>query len=197
MTLVLLDTNAYLRLAKRVRPMLGVSFGAKGYVLTVLKDVEDEVHRNPILRFKFPWFDEQVLANERLAARARLTQEHKASIDAAASVLRASVLDNPMRFMEDGGSPPSMVDCRVLAHGYVRECLVATDDLSMHKLADEFGIRVWHGYELLKALLNAKAVDSVLVKEIFDALEANDDLPASWRATRHIKFPKIFGAAKK
>ena len=28
-TLVLLDTNAYLRLAKRVRPMLGVEFGQK------------------------------------------------------------------------------------------------------------------------------------------------------------------------
>lgn len=197
MTLVLLDTNAYLRLAKRVRPMLGVAFGTKEYVLTVLKDVEEEVHRNPNLRFKFPWFDEQVLANERLAARVRLTQEQKASIDAAVSVLRASVLADPMRFLGGGGSPPGPVDCRVLAHGFVRECLVATDDLSMHKLADEFGIRVWHGYELLKALLNAKAVDSVLVKEIFDALEANGDLPASWRAARHTKFPKIFGAPKK
>jgi hypothetical protein len=64
---VLLDTNAYLRLAKRVRPMLGVSFGAKEYSLTILTDVETEVHRNPSLKFKFPWFDDQVLVNERLA----------------------------------------------------------------------------------------------------------------------------------
>lgn len=42
MTLVLLDTNAYLRLAKRIRPMLGISFGQKGYVLTILKQVEEE-----------------------------------------------------------------------------------------------------------------------------------------------------------
>ena len=56
-TLVLLDTNAYLRLAKRVRPLLGVPFGQKRYVLTVLEDVEEEVRRNPRLRFHYPWFD--------------------------------------------------------------------------------------------------------------------------------------------
>jgi hypothetical protein len=174
--------------------MLGVAFGTKAYVLNVLKDVEDEVHRSTMLRFKFPWFDEQVLADERLAARARLTKAEKESIAVAADILRASVLGNPSRFMNGGGSPPSPVDCRVLAHGYVKGCIVATDDLSMHMLAGEFEIRVWHGYELLKALLNAKAVDSALVKQIFDALDANNDLPASWRKTRHIKFPKIFSA---
>lgn len=193
MTLVLLDTNAYLRLAKRIRPMLGVEFGAKKYVLVVLKDVEDEVHRSATLKFKFPWFDEQLLAEERLATRLRLTAEEKEAIRVATGVLRASVLDDPSRFMAGGGSPPSPVDCHVLAHGYVKGCLITTDDLSMHRLADDFGIRVWHGHELLKALLHAKAVDTKLVKEIFDALDANGDLPASWRAARHVKFPKIFG----
>jgi hypothetical protein len=46
LTLVLLDTNACLRLAKRVRPAVGIKFGQKGYVLTVHKSVEDEVHRS-------------------------------------------------------------------------------------------------------------------------------------------------------
>lgn len=189
---VLLDTNAYLRLAKRVRPMLGVPFGAKDYSLMILNDVEVEVHRNPSLLFKFPWFDNQVLANERLATRIRLKQEEKASIEVATGVLRASVLEDPLRFMSGGSSPPSEVDCRVLAHGVVRGCLVVTDDLAMHILAAEFRIKIWHGFDLLKALLNAKRIDSVLVKEIFEALEANGDLPASWRAAQHSKFPKIF-----
>ncbi len=61
MTLALLDTNTYLRLAKRVRPLLGVEFGQKRYVLTVLRDVEDEVRRSRTLRFKFPWFDKEEL----------------------------------------------------------------------------------------------------------------------------------------
>ena len=73
MTLVLLDTNAYLRLANRIRPMLGVKFGQKEYVVTVLKDVEDEVRKSPRLRFKYPWFDEEALSTERLAATIRLS----------------------------------------------------------------------------------------------------------------------------
>ena len=66
MTLVLLDTNTYLRLAKRIRPLLGVKFGQKDYVLTVLKDVEDEVRRSPKLRFNHPWFEEPTLGAEPL-----------------------------------------------------------------------------------------------------------------------------------
>jgi len=54
LTLVLLDTNAYLRLAKRVRPMLGIKFGQKEYVLTIFKVTEDEVHKNSsAASFKF------------------------------------------------------------------------------------------------------------------------------------------------
>lgn len=76
-TLVLLDTNAYLRLAKRIKPLLGKKFGQKEYVLSVLKDVEDEVHRSKRLRFHFPWFDDTELAAERLAKRIRLSRDEK------------------------------------------------------------------------------------------------------------------------
>ncbi len=77
MTLVLLDTNAYLRLAKRIKPMLGVEFGQKRYVLTILKKVEDEVHKSPRLRFHYPWFDSPELVSERFAKRVRLNEEEK------------------------------------------------------------------------------------------------------------------------
>ena len=75
MTLVLLDTNAYLRLAKRIKPLLGVEFGQKHYLLTILKDVENEVHRNPRLKFHYPWFDDPSFAKERLAKRFRLSKD--------------------------------------------------------------------------------------------------------------------------
>ena len=91
MTLVLLDTNAYLRLAKRVRPLLGKKFGQKDYVLTVLQDVEDEVQRSPRLRHDYPWFEAANLANERLAHSLRLSAQEKATLAAAASVLHGLV----------------------------------------------------------------------------------------------------------
>ena len=195
MTLVLLDTNAYLRLAKRVKPLLGKEFGQKGYVLTVLKQVEDEVHGNSRLRFLYPWFDNQELVNERLATRVRLSEGEKQQLDAATSVLRAHVLANAASYTSHGRSPPSPTDCFILAFGQIRTTTVVTDDLGMHLLAKDFDIPVWHGHELLKKMLSAKLIDNELVREIYGALENNDDLPQSWRAAKHTAFKKIFGPA--
>lgn len=76
----------------------------------------------------------------------------------------------------------------------MREAIVVTDDLGMHKLADEFEIVVWHAYDLLKKMLRAKAIDKELIREIYTALENNNDYPLSWREAKHSKFNKIFGA---
>jgi len=193
LTLVLLDTNAYLRLAKRVRPALGIEFGQKGYVLTIHKSVEDEVHRNPRLRATYPWFDAQEFANERLAKQVRLSEADKASIQAAQSVLHGWVLADPEPYMSGGRSPPGTTDCWLLALGQVKPAIVVTDDLGMHALAREFGIPIWHGYELLDKLRSAKVVDPPLIREIYEALEANNDLSKTWLEAKHTVFLKIFG----
>lgn len=194
MTLVLLDTNAYLRLAKRIRPMLGVKFGHKEYVLTILKDVENEVHRNPTLRAKYPWFDGDELRAERLAARIRLSEDEKSQLDAVQSVLQGWVLNNLDSYMTHGRSPPSATDCRVLAFGQIRPAIVVTDDLGMHQLAKDFDIAVWHGWELLAKMRTAKIVQSELIREIYVALEANGDLTRTWHEAKHTAFIKVFGA---
>lgn len=197
MTLVLLDTNAYLRLAKRIKPMLGVKFGQKEYVLTILKDVEDEVQRNARLKFQFPWFSNPELAAERLAQSIKLSRDEQAELKAATSVLHGTVLTNAASYTSHGRSPPSPTDCRVLAFGQIRTAIVVTDDLGMHQLAKDFEIAVWHGHELLKKMLTAKAVNAELVREIFEALEANNDLPLTWRHSRHTAFAKLFGPPPK
>ena len=193
MTLVLLDTNAYLRLAKRVKPLLGVKFGQKEYVLTILKDVENEVHRNSRLQFHYPWFDDAALAEERLAKRFRLSKNENKQIQAATSVLRAHVLENAVSYTSHARSPPSHTDCFCLAFGQIRPAIVVTDDLGMHQLADDFTITVWHGHELLKKMLTAKLIDNNLVREIYEALELNDDLTHTWRDVKHSSSKKIFG----
>ena len=195
MTLVLLDTNAYRRLAKRISPMLGIPFGQKGYVLTILKQVEEEVHGSSRLRFLYPWFDEPDFTNERLAMRIRLNKDEKEQLDAATSVLRAHVLGNAAAYTSQGRSPPSPTDCFILAFGQIRPAIVATDDLGMHLLAKDFDVPVWHGHELLKKMLSAKLIDNALVREIYEAVENNNDLPNSWRVAKHTAFKKIFGPA--
>lgn len=193
-TLVLLDTNAYLRLAKRIRPLLGRPFGQKHYVLTVLKDVEDEVHASRRLRFRFPWFDgDAELAQERLARRMKLSRAENEDLEAAARFLHDWVLQDVGRFTSHGRSPPGATDCRVLAFGQVRPAIVVTDDLGMHELAREFSIATWHGFELLAKLRSAKVASDDLVREIYAALEANGDLTAAWREARHSALVKVFG----
>lgn len=191
--LVLLDTNAYLRLAKRVRPSVGVRFGQKGYVLTIHKSVEDEVHRNPRLKTKYPWFDADEFADERLAKQVRLSEDEKQSIEAAQSVLHGWVLSDVDRYISGGRSPPGPTDCWLLALGQVKSAIVVTDDLGMHELAKDFGISVWHGYELLDKLRSAKVVDGALIRDIYEALEANGDLTKSWQEAKHTVFVRIFG----
>lgn len=194
MTLVLLDTCAYLRLAKRVRPAVGVKFGQKNYVLTIHKSVEDEVHRSPRLRANYPWFDGQEFVEERLAKQVRLSEEEKARIEAAQSVLHGWVLADPDAYTWGGRSPPGATDCWLLALGQVKPAIVVTDDLGMHALANDFSIAVWHGFELLDKLRSAKVVDHPSIREIYEALEANGDLPRAWQEVKHTTFAKIFGA---
>ena len=193
MTLVLLDTNAYLRLAKRIKPLLGVKFGQKEYQLTILKAVEEEVRRSKRLRFKYPWFEDHALAAERLAKQVRLSKDEKAQIEAMQSVLRAHVMENKIAYTTGYRSPPSPTDCFCLAFGQVRPAIVVTDDLGMHKLAKDFELHVWYGHELLKKMLTGKIIDRTLVVEIYEALEVNEDIDEGWRAAKHKAFKKIFG----
>ncbi|WP_428421103.1 hypothetical protein [Methylibium sp.] len=193
MTLVLLDTNTYLRLAKRIRPLLGVKFGQKDYVLTVLKDVEDEVRRNRTLRSRFPWFDDEAFGAERDAAQIRLNAAEKTALGNAHSVLRGHVLTDVDRYTTGRRDPPSDTDCRVLAFGQVRDAIVVTDDLGMHLLAADFELPIWHGWELLAKMKAAKKVDNDLIRDIYDALECNGDLTVTWLQAKHTEFARIFG----
>ncbi len=196
-TLVLLDTNAYLRLAKRISPLLGVPFGQKGYVLTILAEVEDEVRASGRLRFRFPWFDtDPALVQERMATRMRLSADERDQVDRAARFLHDWVQQDVTRYLVGGGSPPGPTDCRVLAFGQVRSAIVVTDDLGMHALAREFRIPVWHGFELLAKLRSAKKVNDEQVRDIYAALEANGDLTATWRAAKHTALGKVFGSRR-
>lgn len=192
--LVLLDTNAYLRLAKRVRPVVGIKFGQKDYVLTIHKSVEDEVRKNPRLKSRYPWFDAEEFADERMAKQIRLTAGEKQSIESAQSVLHGWVLSDLQRYTTGGRSPPGPTDCWLLALGQVKPAIVVTDDIGMHDLAKDFGITVWHGWELLDKLRSAKVVDAELIRQIYDAMEVNGDTTKTWRDAKHTTFEKIFGS---
>ena len=191
MILVLLDTNVYLRLAKRVRPLLGKDFGQKHYRLTILKDVENEVKQSRRLKFYFPWFSEDDFKNERDHHQFRLRPNEKEDLERATNLLRQWVLSHE----ENYKTPPSPVDCKILAFGQIKEAIAVSDDLSMHTLAAEFDLEIWHGHELLRKMQAAKFIDADLIREAYEALENNGDLPRTWKEVKHTTFKKVFGKA--
>lgn len=188
----MLDTNAYLRLAKRIIPLLGQKFGQKEYILTILKDVEKEVCRSARLTSLFPWFDDSQYTQERVSTTLRFSPSEKQALAAATSVLREHVVNNVVNYK----TPPSLTDCRVLAMSMVRDTVAATDDKSMHTLAKEFSLPVWHGWEVLKKMHTAKMVSDAKVLEIYDALEMNGDLPKTWAGEKEKAFIKVFRSRK-
>lgn len=196
-TEVLLDTNTYLRLAKRIRPAVGRQFGQVPYVVVILKAVEEEVHRNPKLQFKNPWFDEPEFAQERMAKQRRLSAAEKQDMKLVQDVLMGTVQLDIDKYTSHGRSPPGVTDCWLLAYGQVKGAIVVTDDLGMHTLATEVGLKVWHGFELLAKLKSAKVASNELVRDIYDALERNGDMTATWRKAKHEEFVKIFGSEPK
>lgn len=194
-TEVLLDTNTYLRLAKRIRPAVGREFGQVPYVVVILKAVEEEVHRSAKLLFKNPWFDEPQFAQERMAKQTRLSAADKQEMKLVQDILMGTVQLDIDKYTSYGRSPPGPTDCWLLAYGQVKNAIVVTDDLGMHTLAAEAGLKVWHGFEMLAKLKTAKVVDNDLVREIYDALDRNGDLTDTWRRAKHEVFSRVFGLA--
>lgn len=192
-TQVLLDTNTYLRLAKRIRPAVGRKFGQVPYVLVILKAVEEEVHRSARLRFLNPWFDEPEFAEERKAKQTRLSDDEKQDVKLVQGVLQGMVQLDVAKYTT-GRSPPGATDCWLLAYAQVKGAIVVTDDLGMHTLAGDFGLKVWHGFELLAKLKSAKVVNNDLVREIYDALERNGDMTEAWRRAKTSEFGRVFGS---
>lgn len=185
-----------MRLAKRVRPFLGVKFGQKEYVLTVLAAVEKEVLKNPVLKSRYPWFEDGNFKTERDASTLRLTPKERVEASNTVSVFKGHIVAHIEQFLIGARSPPGDTDCEVLAFAAVRGAIVATDDLGIHILAKDFGLPIWHGWEVLAKLSAAKFVDNDLIRDIYDALERNSDMTNTWAQAKHTHFKKIFGPPK-
>lgn len=144
---ILVDTNAYLRLAQSLHPLLGHPFGEKSYCLRVLPELEKEYLKNPRLRSSFSWFEEAEYAKkpqECPARRENRTYGNRRSVrihsrgilpDGLQRVARRYTLPfirvcarnsaRYGRFGHDGAGQAvrnyDMVDCRVIASHAQRE----------------------------------------------------------------------------
>ncbi|WP_449465652.1 hypothetical protein [Stenotrophomonas humi] len=196
-TTILLDTNAYLRLAKRIQPLLGKKFNpAKDYVLVVLREVTDEVHRQPRLVRQYPWFDGPKYTEERKAHGVRLSKDQKNEAIENKKFLLSHVARNARAYLLHGRDPPGDTDCYVLGVAMACSWCVATDDENMHALGKDFEVKCLYAFDVLHKLLSADMIDKAKVIEIYEALEINGDLTARWTDAKDKLFKKIFGPGR-
>ena len=170
---ILVDTNAYFRLAQSIRPLLKVEFGEPKYCLYVTKELQDEYDKNPRLRNNFSWENDPEYAENR-SHRLQLSRKEQKEI--------GDTFDFIFDHARTAYPGVSRVDVVVLAHAYVLGIPVVTDDGDMLALAEDFEVKTFKTLDLLKLMLDCEHLDTVKVREIAGYLEYQSDKPKDFRA---------------
>jgi hypothetical protein len=92
------------------------------------------------------------------------------------------VYDFMKNHAKDSYPGTSKVDIKVLAHAYVLDIPIVTDDSDMLALAQDFNIKTLKTLGLLKLMLDSYYIDMVVVRKIASYWIYEDDRPKSFSA---------------
>lgn len=176
---ILLDSNAYFRLARSIQPLLLQRFGGPPpYALKVLEDSDQEFSRSIRLQSKFYWVADSEFSLDRkksqYSVRGKIASQVKNAITYLIHQAASSCIDL------------SLVDLRVLAVGYARSFPVVTDDRGMQEIAGSFGIECWSTMKLLMLMLDCERISMEKIHEIVEYWHAENDLPSPLRVFQQI-----------
>lgn len=176
---ILLDSNAYLRIANSFHPLLHQSFGKENYTLYLIPEFQKEFDKNPRLKNKFGWVDQPEYVENR-KHRLRIPKNEKEQIHLTYSYLWEHNVSE--------GIGASRIDVRALAYGAVLGVPVVTDDRDMSELGRVFGIEVWGLLDLIKLMHTKGYITSKEIENLLDYLDYMKDLPypSFKKATRKI-----------
>lgn len=177
---ILLDSNAYFRLAQSIRPLLNAPFGEQGYCLFVIKELQAEYEKSPRLKSKFPWVNQNEYKENR-ANRLTVKRAEKQEVQRAYDFIL-----NFVRYVHPG---VSKVDVRCLAYAEQLGIPVVTDDEEMRQAAANYHIKTLKTLELLKLMLDCGHIDLPKIREIAAYLVYQNDTPKDFRKD----FKKFFG----
>ncbi|MGK0415443.1 MAG: putative nuclease of putative toxin-antitoxin system [Halopseudomonas sp.] len=176
---ILVDTNAYLRLARTVRPLLFVPFGDDEYCLYILPELNKELQGRR-LKSKFFWVDEEEYASNRRHFPA-IGKKQKKNIENTFTFVWEHV--------QTELPGPSRVDALYVTYAIELDVPVVTDDQDMTELAQAFGARVMSTLELLKIMLDCGHTDMRTIDSLCEYWKHLSDIPANF----HSDYKKLFG----
>jgi predicted nucleic acid-binding protein len=171
-TKILLDSNAYFRLARNIHPLLDKEFGRTArYCLYVTDAFEKEFQRSKRLRGKFHWVNQQEF------------KENRSRYPQISSIQRKEIretfdhLRNHARTENLGTSP---VDIQILAMAWVLNIQAVTDDGDMLQLADDFDIPTLTTLELMKLMLDEGHIEMDTVRRVAANWRYDKDEPRNF-----------------
>jgi predicted nucleic acid-binding protein len=177
---ILLDANAYFRLAGCIHPLLKIPFGDKKHTLRVIEDLDKEYEKNSRLQTRFYWVSKPEYSENRKDCF-KLSREQTHRIEATREFMR-----DLKRHRKLG---VSTVDINCLAHGFELRIPVVTDDQDMVVLANEYEIETYGCLSLLKKLVNNEFLDMKKAKEAIDYWVWLKDLPKNFHRDLKKYFP--------
>lgn len=177
---ILVDSNAYFRLAKSIHPLLNVEFGDKRYCLYCIKELQVEYNRNSRLKNTFSWVNEPEYVKNR-SHLLKITREEKPEIKRA--------YDFILDYVRNVHPGVSKVDVLCLAHAEQLCIPVVTDDEEMRIAAADYGIKTFRTLELLKLMLDCRHIDIKKIREIVAYWIYLNDKPKDF----HVDYKKLFG----
>jgi hypothetical protein len=170
-TKILIDSNVYFRLAQSIHPLLQIEFGQEKYCLYVIKDLQIEYERNRRLKNAFPWVNEAEYRRNR-ACELIISKKERKEIEQA-----FDFISNHARDTYPG---TSKVDISALAHAYILDIPIATDDAAMLELAEDFNIKTLKTLEILKLMLDCGHIEMATVRQTAAYWIYEDDRPKSF-----------------
>lgn len=182
---VLLDSNAYFRLAESIQPLLRDSFGRDPeYSLHVLVDLDEEHAKSSRLKNKFGWVQFPEHRDDRKLRCFKPRGDDAVKIAQTYKYLAHQA--------DDERIDVSKVDLRALAAGFVRQMPVVTDDMGMIRLAELFGIECWSVVKLLRVMRMTDRISSEMVVQVMEYWSYQNDLPMELGRLR-VVYREYFG----
>jgi len=179
MATVLVDTCSYFRLAQSINPLLKTPFCEEGYILGVIKNLHEEYKQSPRLKSKFGWVDQLEYVKNRQGCF-RISRDDQAEISNTFYFIRDTARDEKLT--------TGKVDIQALAHAYILEIPIISDDTDLLALAKIHEIKTYNSLNFLKKLLDCGHIDMDMVKAIASYWSYQNDTPASYRKD----FEKLF-----
>ena len=131
---ILIDSSAYLQLARQHHPLLGVEFGKENNCLYIIDDLKRELNATSRLQLPFAWLNEHEYRHNRVKT-VQVSREDYQQVSTSLEAIRERARTERL--------PIVAVDAEILAHGQVLGLPVVSGDPNVRALAENLKIVVW------------------------------------------------------